>query len=325
MSSIALERPLRFNDSASPKDEGLSTGMLLHSYAKFLNSINRRPATIEQRVGDIQRFQVHYPDLFKVTFDDILAYYEAHSTWSAEYRKKIRSSLIVFYRWANRHGHTDHDPTLDLEPFFVPERDPRPTPEDVVLTAFEDGTLHERAIILLAATMGLRRTEIATLHPRHRDGDRLYIEGKGGAARILTLDPVTLQFLILLEDEQGTDSYYFPGRFGGHIHPATVYSWVKQHIGDPWTLHNCRTRAVQKFLGHRSVATTQKYTAVDDTEVAGVSNATSLAYARTYRKGATPAGEPTRGERISEHAQFLEDLASVTARAKNFGIELTLR
>lgn len=340
MATTTLGPPRRFNDetTTSPEPEWPTIGMLLEKYETYLGAIGRRPGTIEQRVGDIRRLAEFHGEVLRLGVHDLLAYYEAHPTWQPEYRRKIRASLTMFYRWARLVGHIEQDPTEDLEPVSVPMREPRPTPDDVILDAFEDMNLHERAMLLLAATMGLRRTEIATLHPAARAGDQLYIEGKGGNTRILTLDPLTLEYLVLLEQLQGTDSHYFPGRFGGHVHPATVYSWVTRHLGRPWTLHNCRTRAgtvgfrgtknlraVQKFLGHRSIATTEVYVGVLQDEVASVANATSLAFSRDRQSTPGRPNVPKRKDRVEEHKQFLQDLASVTTRAKKFGIELTLR
>jgi integrase/recombinase XerC len=144
-------------------------------------------------------------------------------------------------------------------------------------------------MLALGATLGLRREEIASAHPRNRSGATLRVVGKNSDERVLPLDDLTASLLHELEVEQGTDSYYFPGRFGGHVHPATVYKWVKARLGGEWSTHNLRhraatiglettgdIRAVQELLGHRSITSTQLYTAVTGARILDVVAATSL-------------------------------------------------
>lgn len=188
--------------------------------------------------------------------------------------------------------------------------------------------LAERAIILLAATMALRRTEIASLHPKQRDGNKLTIMGKGDRVRTLTLDVVTLSVLRDIEALQGCENYYFPGRFGGHLHPCTVYRWVKRHVGEQWHLHSLRRRAakvgftktrniraVQEFLGHESLNTTQLYINVTEDEVAAVAQAASL------RSSTAPTSEITQ----SDQSHLVRSLHEISAQVRELGLELVIR
>lgn len=191
-------------------------------------------------------------------------------------------------------------------------------------------------MLLLAATMGLRRSEIAALHPMDRVERTIRVLGKNSTVRELTLDKLTYELLLELEQEQGQESYFFPGRFGGHIHPATVYKWLKRHLGPEWTLHSCRRRAatvgnratknvyaVQRFLGHASIETTQIYVDVGAEEIAAIATAASLASSRTARHLA--GAPPSERSDIDEKSTFITDLASLTSRARIYGLELTIR
>jgi integrase/recombinase XerC len=76
------------------------------------------------------------------------------------------------------------------------------------------------------------------------------------------------------------DGWLFPSGIGGHLTPHYVGELVGGVLPDRWTMHTLRhrfatrayrgtrnLRAVQVLLGHASIATTERYTAVDDTEV----------------------------------------------------------
>lgn len=245
--------------------------------------------TVLQREGDVARLANLHP-LLQVTADDLATYLSpARTAWRPEYRKRVSASLRIFFTWAHARGLIDSNPALALAPVRVPRAIPRPVPEAVVLSGFSAGTLAERAMLALGATLGLRREEIASAHPRNRSGATLRVVGKNSDERVLPLDDLTASLLHELEVEQGIDSYYFPGRFGGHVHPATVYKWVKARLGGEWSTHNLRhraatiglettgdIRAVQEMLGHRSITSTQLYTAVTGTRILDVVAATSL-------------------------------------------------
>ena len=72
----------------------------------------------------------------------------------------------------------------------------------------------------------------------------------------------------------------FPDGFGGHLSPAWVGELVAGVLPAGYTMHTLRhrfvsrayrgtrnLRAVQTLLGHASIATTERYLAVDDDEI----------------------------------------------------------
>ena len=129
--------------------------------------------TVLQREGDVARLANLHP-LLQVTADDLATYLSpARTAWRPEYRKRVSASLRIFFTWAHARGLIDSNPALALAPVRVPRAIPRPVPEAVVLSGFSAGTLAERAMLALGATLGLRREEIASAHPRNRSGATL--------------------------------------------------------------------------------------------------------------------------------------------------------
>ncbi|MFD5600826.1 tyrosine-type recombinase/integrase [Leucobacter sp. NPDC058333] len=263
---------------------------LIDEYRLYLLRQGRSPGTLEQRIGDVRRLLIKIGPAASVTQIQLERFIDDHTShWSAAYRKKVYASYRIFFYWARKRQFIDVNPSRHLDTVRVPRYLPRPAPEEVVLKAFDNASLAESAMLCLGATQGLRRTEIASAHPMNRDGGVLRVVGKGTKARMVPLDPLTRGLLEQLEADHGTTDFYFPGRFSGHVHPATVYKWLKRHLGSAWSTHNLRHRAaslglretgdlrgIQELLGHSSLATTQVYTLVDVDQLIAIVNATSL-------------------------------------------------
>jgi site-specific recombinase XerD len=83
--------------------------------------------------------------------------------------------------------------------------------------------------------------------------------------------------------------WLFPNGSGGHLSPWMVGQLVARVLPAQWTMHTLRhrfasrayrgtrnLRAVQVLLGHASIATTERYTAVDDSEIRAAMTAAAL-------------------------------------------------
>lgn len=266
------------------------------TYRHHLYAGRKAPGTILQRIGDLERFERSTQILIEdASGEDLLQYMaDHHHLWAPEYSKRIRASLRSYFQWRAAADPDATDESRNLPSVRIPKkRHRRPAADDLVLAAFDKASLRERTILALAAGMGLRRTEIATLPLLARQDRELTVLGKGQRERILELDDLTLHLLRSIEAESATgEVYYFPGRWSGtHLHPTTVYEYVKRMLPDE-SCHTLRhragttgyrrtkdIRATQDFLGHSSLATTEIYVELDKRSTSAITRATSLANA----------------------------------------------
>jgi site-specific recombinase XerD len=257
---------------------------MLTRYQHHLIAGGRALGTVERRMLHIEHLRRVHPDLLTVCEDDLKAYLAARRMQAAETRKSIRSSFQSFYHWAHKQGLTPTDPAADLDPIHVPRTIARIAPDADVQTALITATLEQRTMILLARFGCLRLTELTTLRTDARQGDILHIIGKGEKHRLVPVNDELLLVLMQLERQNGP-GYYFPGRYGAHMHPTAVGKIITRTTG--WNPHSLRhagataaynatgdLRAVQELLGHASLATTQRYLHTDLNKVRAAAAAT---------------------------------------------------
>lgn len=209
--------------------------------------------------------------------------------WSLEHRKGIRTSLVSFYDWAVQNGVVQDNPAARLPRVKAPMPAPRPAPDDVWFDLLAAAAPRERLMARLAAEAGLRRSEVAVVRAddliRDLAGWSLIVHGKGGRQRVAPLNDSLAAEFRLLATRHG---YLFPGQVNGHLSPRWVGTMISKMMPPGWTMHKLRhrfatrgyagtgnLRAVQEALGHASVATTQRYTAVAANDIRSVVDAAS--------------------------------------------------
>jgi integrase/recombinase XerC len=235
-----------------------------------------------------------------VTLRRFLAQQHALGYARASIARRV-GAIHTFFRWALAEDRIDHDPSLLLGRPKVANRLPvvlkageaselmeipvAPDDDDPVEQAV---ALRDRAILELLYGSGLRVSEAASLarDDVDLDGARVTVMGKGRKERRVPLSDFAVAAIrdwierarpVLVV--QPTDAL-FVNRKHKPIGPRDVRAMVQGYAGDlmpgrrvgPHTLrHSFAThlleggadiRAVQELLGHRSVATTQRYTHV---------------------------------------------------------------
>lgn len=208
--------------------------------------------------------------------------------WQAERWARVQPEAMrtdmshhrQFYRWAQREGYRNDDPTLRIELPRVGRRLPRPIADRLLADAIAAADEFMCGILGLAAFAGLRACEIAALMWADvtLDGVNPLVrvhEGKGGHARVVPMSLVLANHLRDLPARRGPVIPRLDGQPGpnrAHRISSRANDYLHSR-GITETLHQCRhrfgtrtfwacrdIRAVQEMLGHGSPVTTALYT-----------------------------------------------------------------
>ena len=250
----------------------------LHTFEVALRAAGRRETTIGTRLRHVRQMARALPRTApaEVSADQLLEWAAARD-WAPETRHSYYVSIRAFYAALR----IDPSPADALPTISRPVPPPRPTPERVYRDALAAADERTRAILVLAGAAGLRRGEIVRVNiaDLSDDGDAplLLVRAKGGHDRLI---PVTAEIAGLIRTRCAADpdgGWAFPSRDGGHIRPRWASKLAVRVLPPGWSLHSLRHRfattaysadrdllAVQRLLGHSSVATTQRYTAPPD-------------------------------------------------------------
>lgn len=245
-------------------------------YLRQLRASGASPATVKLRRSQLTQIAHGVgKSPWDVDVEDLLDWLDTHRDWSNQTRSGYRSTLRSLYGWAVIVGHTDRNPALALPRIRRRDYAPRPAPEAAIEWALQ-GIVDPRVrlMIVVSASLGLRRDEVSRLHSRDVqkgvDGQWwLMVHGKGDKDRRVPLPEN-------LADELRTrNGWVFPGGDRGHLGAQWVGKLVGQALPEGVTMHQLRHRfattayatgrdllAVQQLLGHVSPTTTQRYVQV---------------------------------------------------------------
>ena len=256
-----------------------------------------------------------------------------HATREPATRARKLAALRAFFAFLAREGRSDLDPTTGIPGPRQAPRLPRPLAVDDCMALCEAAArdaaeaggpreLRDRALVELLYGAGLRVAEAAALDVRdvdlHRGDAR--VSGKGGKERVVPLPAAARDAVAAwLEARRGPGSLAEPlftslrrgaGRprrlgvrdirrvvaararragVAGRVHPHRLRHSYATHLLDM----GADLREIQELLGHASLSTTQRYTAVSAERLLTV-------YDRAHpRAGVRSSGPPggRRGDR----------------------------
>ncbi|OZE95062.1 hypothetical protein CH302_19160 [Rhodococcus sp. 15-2388-1-1a] len=265
----------------------------ISSWDEWLRAAGKSAETRYTRTYHLRRLAHDHPDVhpWQMTDGHVVTWMANHE-WKAETRRSYRSSLRVFFRWAQARGHITVDPSHELPPVPIPRARPRPAPNDIVEDALDTVDPRVKLMLLVLVFTGIRRGECSRLHTNQIERDlygwQLRVIGKGGHERIIPIDDALAATLRLLPP-----GWFFPGQINGHLSASYVGKLVSRAMADGWTAHNLRhryaslaysverdIRATQELLGHASVTTTQIYTFVPEESLRRAAAGANLGLAR---------------------------------------------
>lgn len=267
-----------------------SWSALIDAYCAWLASSGQTAATIRLRhrtLAQIARGLGKPPAA--VTGDDLVNWFAHQEHWSRETRRNNRSTVRGFLAWAYEHSHVTEYLGNKLPSVRMTPPAPRPVPDPIISAALESCDLRTALMLRLASEAGLRRAEVAGVRTDDvtdtAGGCSLIVRGKGDKTRTVPIS-AALGRRIRAGAAGHTPGapahgWLFPAPIPDqHLTPEHVGAMVGCALPPGYTMHKLRhryattayrasrnLRAVQTLLGHASVATTERYTAVDDDEI----------------------------------------------------------
>lgn len=207
------------------------------------------------------------------------------------------AALKTFYAYLLRQGKIRSNPAELIQAPKAEKYVPKVLSVDDVFALLEDRFgagpegRRDRAILELFYGSGIRLSELAGLNVADVDlaGSLVKVRGKGARERLVPLGPPSRDALarwieerpaLVREGRTGLEGPLFLNRAGGRLSGRSVArlldAWVRESgIGRKISPHALRhsfathlldagadLRSIQEMLGHKSLSTTQKYTAV---------------------------------------------------------------
>ncbi len=249
---------------------------IIDSYVTDLASWGAASTTIRDRRVLVRAFLgERHPQ--NITTVDIVGFLAQHqSQWTkVTYFGHLRS----FFTWAHDARVISSDPTASVRRPRTPGAAPRPLTRSQVSALLLAATPRVRDWMILARYAGLRAHAVAQIRGADVNDETLYVIGKGRHAAHIPTHPLIAE----MSRRYPPRGYWFPTNSSvGHVQPTTVSSKTRRvfaRLGIDGSLHRFRhtfasdllrsgvnIRVVQSLLRHTSLATTAKYTAVDEYE-----------------------------------------------------------
>jgi integrase/recombinase XerD len=246
------------------------------TFEEYLVSIGRATNTVRAYVYRLARAEADLAELGTTVLAanafQLSAMSEATPN-THSFRGQLRCTLKHFYDWMDRNNAPLRAIRVPPQPDMVNRAVEVEEAKALVETA--KGWWPEGGAVLFGMYLALRREEIATAEWSRFDEDMEWYRVTGKFDKTATL-PVHPALADELAPRRG-EGFIFPGRFGGHVCPATIWDWTSQvaeaaglgHVATHRLRHTSLTtaldgtgnlRSVMEFARHSRPQTTAGYT-----------------------------------------------------------------
>ncbi len=277
----------------------------------FLKFIKRHKSGMKFPLEDISVVEEKVSILDDVSLSDLYAYMtflNRERGMSSRSRARKAASVKSFYKYLfSKAKVIKSNPAMELESPKLAKELPRylSLDESKRLLSVIDGRYHARdfAIIIIFLNCGLRISELVAINTNHiRDNDTLVVRGKGNKDRTIYLNDACIfainRYLNVRPKSAPEDpNALFLSMRGSRISRKTIHVMLKKYFmkagldAEKYSAHKLRhtaatlmyrhgnvdIRALQSILGHKSIATTEIYTHVDNEKIREAINANPLA------------------------------------------------
>lgn len=223
---------------------------------------------------------------------------------SAGTRARKIVSIRQFWKYLKNKAHViDENIAEELETPKIPKRVPKylNLEESVRLLIASEYSPRNHCIITLFLNCALRLSELTSINVEQVTKDTLNIVGKGNKERVIFLTPATkaaiTRWLEARERITTNSAALFITKFGNRMSNRSVQDVVKRCLAranlehKQLSTHKLRhtaatlmyqygrvdIRSLQQILGHESIATTEIYTHVDESQLRSAVNSNPLA------------------------------------------------
>ena len=252
----------------------------LRSFVKFINS----------HYGN----QMEFKDLKKINEEDLTGWFFQRIKNNLSQRSNARalSSIKSFFTFLIKKRLIKSSVILFINGPKFRNSLPRPLTKNQVNEIFRfvkyEKTkwilIRNLSVIILMWGYGLRIGEVLNLRKKDLSLSGIRIKGKGGKIRVIPMLGKFIIFIRTLEKEcpfvLESDQFFFRGKRGGTLQPTIIQKLIRDIrktlcFSENVTPHSLRhtfasellenfadLRTIQELLGHSSLSTTQRYTAV---------------------------------------------------------------
>lgn len=284
---------------------------VIHLWRNEMLAADDSAGTIDLRIYHVGRWERAFakPDPLTAERADLVRFL-AHPGWAPEYRRSIRSSLKGVYTFAFDEGFIPENPAARLPKVRCPIPPPRPATDQAIEDALRDAGDRLWLMIILGAVGGLRRAEIARVNRDDLDVQDLRVHGKGRKVRVVHLPAMIAARIEAITDPHG---WAFPNTHLSHAAhhgrpltakhvgklisgalPEGVTPHQLRHAAASYLHNRCRLSIaeISLFLGHASIATTQRYVFVETEATNAAIDQSAVRF--TGPRYVTPAARPIR-------------------------------